>query len=51
MPRRSASTANSRRRSDIFAGHLRWAPVIALGYVASILVHLWLNAGSFQVYG
>ena len=34
-----------------FAGHLRWAPVIALGYVASILVHLWLNAGSFQVYG
>lgn len=30
-----------------FMGHLRWTPVIALGYVASILVHLWLNAGSF----
>ncbi|QOR38503.1 sodium:proton antiporter NhaD [Billgrantia diversa] len=33
-----------------FAGHLRWAPVIALGYVASILVHLWLNADSFHVF-
>ena len=30
-----------------FAGHLRWAPVIALGYVASVLTHLWLNAASF----
>ncbi|WMC09289.1 sodium:proton antiporter NhaD [Oceanimonas pelagia] len=34
-----------------FAGHLKWAPVIALGYVASILVHLWLNAESFNLYG
>lgn len=34
-----------------FAGHLRWAPVIALGYAASILVHLWLNAGLFEVFG
>ncbi|MGQ4877301.1 sodium:proton antiporter NhaD [Billgrantia sp. LNSP4103-1] len=33
-----------------FAGHLRWAPVIALGYVASILAHLWLNAASFHVF-
>ena len=32
-----------------FAGHLRWTPVIALGYAASILVHLWLNAASFHV--
>ena len=30
-----------------FFGHLKWAPVIALGYVASILVHLWLNAARF----
>ncbi|WP_394245611.1 sodium:proton antiporter NhaD [Vibrio astriarenae] len=30
-----------------FFGHLKWAPVIGLGYVASILVHLWLNAGLF----
>jgi len=30
-----------------FFGHLKWTPVIALGYVASILVHLWINAGSF----
>ncbi|WP_116472858.1 sodium:proton antiporter NhaD [Zobellella maritima] len=34
-----------------FFGHLKWAPVILLGYIASILVHLWLNADSFQVYG
>ncbi len=30
-----------------FFGHLKWAPVIALGYVASILCHLWLNAARF----
>ncbi|GAB2921067.1 sodium:proton antiporter NhaD [Rheinheimera gaetbuli] len=34
-----------------FAGHLKWAPVILLGYVASILVHLWLNKASFSVFG
>lgn len=27
-----------------FVGHLKWAPVIALGYFASIGAHLWLNA-------
>jgi Na+/H+ antiporter NhaD/arsenite permease-like protein len=31
-----------------FFGHLKWTPVIALGYVASILVHLWLNAHLFN---
>lgn len=30
-----------------FASHLRWTWAIALGYVASILVHLWLNAHHF----
>ncbi len=30
-----------------FASHLKWTPVIALGYVASILVHLWLNSSLF----
>ncbi|HEY7886530.1 MAG TPA: sodium:proton antiporter NhaD [Cellvibrionaceae bacterium] len=30
-----------------FFGHLKWTPVIALGYVASIFVHLWLNAHLF----
>lgn len=34
-----------------FMGHLRWTPVILLGYIASVLVHLWLNADSFQVFG
>lgn len=33
-----------------FAGHLRWAPAIFLGYVASILAHLWLNSASFSVF-
>jgi NhaD family Na+/H+ antiporter len=27
-----------------FLGHLKWAPVVALGYVASIYVHIHLNA-------
>lgn len=30
-----------------FFGHLKWAPVISLGYAASIVVHLWINSGSF----
>lgn len=30
-----------------FAAHLKWTPVIALGYIASILTHLWLNAALF----
>ena len=31
-----------------FFGHLRWTPVIALGYGASILVHMWINAAQFS---
>jgi len=27
-----------------FFGHLKWAPVIALGYAGSIVTHLWVNA-------
>lgn len=36
-----------------FMSHLRWMPVIFLGYVASMLVHLWLGniLGVFDVYG
>ncbi|MGB5398183.1 MAG: sodium:proton antiporter NhaD, partial [Gammaproteobacteria bacterium] len=30
-----------------FFSHLKWTPVIALGYAASIAVHLWLNAEMF----
>ena len=30
-----------------FFGHLKWAPVIALGYIASIYVHMWVNARYF----
>jgi hypothetical protein len=27
--------------------HLRWTPVIAAGYVATILTHMWINAAQF----
>jgi len=30
-----------------FAGHLKWTPVIALGYAASIAVHFVINASMF----
>lgn len=30
-----------------FASHLKWSWAVALGYVASVLVHLWLNASLF----
>ena len=30
-----------------FFGHLRWTPVIALGYAASIMVHMWINDAYF----
>lgn len=33
-----------------FFGHLRWTPVIAAGYIASIYAHIWLNADSFQIF-
>ena len=32
-----------------FFSHLKWAPAIFLGYAASILTHLWVNAATFQV--
>ena len=30
-----------------FFGHLKWTQAIALGYGASILVHMWINARTF----
>lgn len=30
-----------------FFGHLKWAPVIALGYIASIMTHMWINEALF----
>jgi len=30
-----------------FFGHLKWAPVIALGYIASIYAHMWINSAHF----
>jgi len=32
------------RNHYTFLNHLRWAWAIALGYIASILTHLWINA-------
>ena len=31
-----------------FFGHLKWTPVIALGYAASIYIHLIYNADKFD---
>ena len=30
-----------------FFSHLRWTPVIAVGFAASILAHMWINASYF----
>ncbi len=30
-----------------FFGHLKWAPVIFLGYAASVFTHIWLNSSLF----
>ena len=30
-----------------FFGHLKWSPVIAVGYAASIATHFWVNARLF----
>jgi Na+/H+ antiporter NhaD/arsenite permease-like protein len=30
-----------------FTEHLRWTPAIALGFVGSIWLHLWLNHALF----
>ena len=30
-----------------FFNHLKWTPVIALGYAASILTHMWINSSMF----
>jgi len=32
-----------------FGSHLKWMPVIALGYAASIAAHLWINASLLDV--
>ncbi|MGB5444826.1 MAG: sodium:proton antiporter NhaD [Psychromonas sp.] len=31
-----------------FANHLKWSWAVALGYAASIMVHLWINASYFH---
>lgn len=35
------------RGSYTFFGHLKWTPVIMLGYAASIATHMWINASIF----
>ena len=32
-----------------FFSHLKWTPVIILGYVASILTHIWINADTYRL--
>jgi Na+/H+ antiporter NhaD/arsenite permease-like protein len=35
------------RGSYTFGGHLKWTPVIALGYAASIATHFLVNGSKF----
>ncbi len=35
------------RGTYTFGAHLKWTPVVALGYAASIYCHLWLNSRLF----
>ena len=37
------------RGAYTFFGHLKWTPAIALGYIVSIYVHLWVNSGQFDI--
>jgi Na+/H+ antiporter NhaD/arsenite permease-like protein len=30
-----------------FFSHLKWTPVIALGYAASVVSHMWINSAIF----
>ena len=32
-----------------FFSHLKWTWAIALGYAASIMVHMWVNADTFNI--
>ena len=32
-----------------FFTHLRWTPVIMLGYAASIVTHMWINAHTYEI--
>ncbi len=38
------------RGTYTFFSHLKWTPVIALGYAASILVHMGVDADLFKPY-
>lgn len=30
-----------------FLDHLKWTPIIAVGYIASVMTHLWINSATF----
>ncbi len=32
-----------------FGAHLKWTPVIALGYILSILAHMWINSSLMHI--
>ena len=35
--------------NERFVGHSRWTPVILIGYAASNLVYMWINADTFNI--
>jgi Na+/H+ antiporter NhaD/arsenite permease-like protein len=43
-----ALMGQSRGQYTFFA-HLKWTPVILVGYAASIMVHMWVNADTFAI--
>jgi len=46
----AASVALMGQARDVytFFGHLKWTPMIALGYATSIAVHFWVNVHLFD---
>ena len=43
----SVALMGQARGKYTFFGHLKWAPVIALGYAANIRTHMWINESLF----
>ena len=39
------------RGNYTFFGHLKWTPVIMLGYGAAIAMHFWVNGDLVGIYG
>ena len=45
--RRYHTGGGTARGTYTFGNHLKWSRAVAIGYAASIVVHLWINAKHF----